>query len=57
MTEPPPELPTTRTTYPPVEADAELARRNAVLGLVLFVLALLVFGGTIGVALLYLALD
>jgi hypothetical protein len=57
MTEPPPELPSPRTTYPPVEADAELARRNAVLGLVLFALALLVFGGTIGVALLYLALD
>ena len=57
MSEPVPEPPSPRTTYPPVEADAELARRNAVLGLVLFVIALLVFGGTIGVALLYLALD
>jgi hypothetical protein len=52
MTEPLPQ-----TSYPPVEPDAELARKNAVLGLVLFGLCLLVFGGTIGVALLYLALD
>ena len=56
MTEPLPQ-PTAQTSYPPVEVDAELARRNAVLGLVLFGLVLLVFGGTIGVALLYLALD
>jgi hypothetical protein len=52
MTEPPPSR-----THPPVEVDVELARRNAVLGLILFFLALLIFGGTIGVALLYLALD
>ena len=57
MTEPVPQLQTPRTSYPPVEVDAELARRNDVLGLVLFVFALLIFGGTIGVALLYLALD
>ena len=57
MTEPLPQPPPPRTTYPPVEVDAELARRNVVLGLVLFALALLVFGGTIGVALIYLALD
>ena len=53
MTEPP----SSRTTYPPVEVDVELTRKNAVLGLVLFFFALLIFGGTIGVALLYLALD
>jgi hypothetical protein len=57
MTEPLPQPPPPRTTYPPVEVDAELARRNVVLGLVLFALALVVFGGTIGVALIYLALD
>jgi hypothetical protein len=57
MTEPLPQPPPPQTSYPPVEVDTELARRNAVLGLVLFVFALLVFGGTIGVALLYLALD
>jgi hypothetical protein len=57
MTEPLPQPPPPRTTYPPVEPDAELARRNAVFGLVLFALVVLIFGGTIGVALLYLALD
>jgi len=57
MTEPLPQPPAPRTTYPPVEPAGEVARRNAVLGLVLFGLALLIFGGTIGVALLYLALD
>ena len=57
MTEPLPQPPPPRTTYPPVEPDAELARRNAVLGLVLFALAVVIFAGTIGVALLYLALD
>jgi hypothetical protein len=57
MTEPLPQPPPPQTSYPPVDVDPELARRNAVLGLVLFAFALLVFGGTIGVALLYLALD
>jgi hypothetical protein len=57
MTEPLPQPPPPRTTHEPVEVDAELARKNAVLGLVLFGLVLLIFGGTIGVALLYLALD
>jgi hypothetical protein len=57
MTEPLPQPPPPQTSYPPVDVDAELARRNAVLGLVLFGLCLLIFGGTIGVALLYLALD
>jgi hypothetical protein len=57
MTEPVPQQQAPPRTYPPVEVDAELARRNAVLGLVLFLLALLIFGGTIGVALIYLALD
>jgi hypothetical protein len=57
MTEPLPPPPTPRTLYPPVEPTGEVGRRNAVLGLVLFGLALLIFGGTIGVALLYLALD
>ena len=57
MTEPLPQPPLPRMTYPPVEVDAELARRNAVFGLVLFALVLVIFGGTIGIALLYLALD
>ena len=57
MTEPLPQPPPPRPTCPPVEVDAELARRNAVFGLVLFALVLVIFGGTIGIALLYLALD
>jgi hypothetical protein len=37
--------------------DAELARKNARLGLLLFGVFALLFAGTIGVAFLYLALD
>ena len=41
----------------PADPDRELARKNAVLGWALFGIVLLVFAGTIGVALVYLALD
>ena len=37
--------------------ERELARRNNRFGLLLFVVALLIFGATIGVAYLYLGLD
>ena len=37
--------------------DPETARKNALLGWLLFGVFLLLFAGTIGVALLYLALD
>jgi hypothetical protein len=37
--------------------EQELARRNNRLGLALFLIAALIFGATIGVAYLYLALD
>ena len=37
--------------------ERELARRNNRFGLALFVIALLIFGATIGVAYLYLGLD
>ena len=37
--------------------DPELARRNMILGWALFGLFALLFAGTVGVALLYLALD
>jgi hypothetical protein len=57
VTERVPEPPPPRTTYEPVEADRELARRNMALGWALFGLALLIFGGTIGVAVIYLLLD
>ena len=39
----------------PVEPDAELARRNNVLGLALFGLFLLLFAGTFLIAFVYLA--
>lgn len=37
--------------------ERELARKNNRFGLVLFLLALLIFGATIGVAYLYLGVD
>jgi hypothetical protein len=37
--------------------DAELARKNAIMGWALFALFLLLFGGTVLVAFLYLAAD
>jgi hypothetical protein len=40
-----------------VEAAAELARKNLILGWALFGIFLLLFAGTVGVALLYLYLD
>jgi hypothetical protein len=39
------------------EMTPELERRNLVLGWALFALFLVLFAGTVGVALLYLALD
>jgi hypothetical protein len=41
----------------PVEPTPELARRNVLLGIALFAIALLLFGGTIAVAFIYLAVD
>ena len=39
------------------EMTPELERRNLILGWVLFGIFVLLFAGTVGVALLYLALD
>jgi hypothetical protein len=41
----------------PREPAAEEAPRNALFGLGLFALSLLLFAGTVGIALVYLALD
>jgi len=41
----------------PVEPTPELARKNVVMGLALFGLFLLLFGGTVAVAFIYLAAD
>jgi hypothetical protein len=57
MTEPVPEPPPPRTTVPPVDPALELARKNLAWGLALFGISLLLFGGTVLVALAYLWLD
>jgi hypothetical protein len=57
MTEPAPEPYVPQSPQAPVDPDAELARRNNLVGLALFGIALLLFAGTVGVALVYLALD
>jgi hypothetical protein len=46
-----------RTTSEPVEPTPELARKNVILGLALFGIALLVAAGTVVVALIYLQYD
>jgi hypothetical protein len=44
-----------RTTVDPVEAERDLARKNMVFGWALFGVAVLLFAGTIVVALIYLS--
>ena len=53
MTEPAREPIHPGTTFPPVEPDAELARKNLAWGFALFLVALVIAGGTIVVALVY----
>ena len=57
MTEPVPQPPPPRTTVPPIDPSAELARKNLAWGLALFGIFVLLFGGTILIALAYLWLD
>ena len=57
MTEPVPQPPPSLTTHEPPDPEAELGRKNLIFGLVLFGLFLLLFAGTVLVALIYLALD
>ena len=52
MSESPPE-----TYVPPREPTLEDAPSNALFGLGLFAIALLLFAGTVGIGLVYLALD
>jgi hypothetical protein len=42
---------------PPVEPVGEVARRNVILGWVLFGVAVVIFAGSIGIAFIYLAYD
>jgi hypothetical protein len=57
MSERLPEPPMPQTTQEPVDLEPELARRNMLFGLALFGFVLLLFGATILVAYVYLALD
>jgi len=57
MTEPLPEPRPPETTQEAVSPDAQLARKNNIWGWALFGVFLLLFGGTFGVALVYLAFD
>jgi hypothetical protein len=57
MTEPVPQPPPPRTTTEPVDPARELARKNVRWGLALFGIFWLLFGGTVLVALAYLAFD
>jgi hypothetical protein len=53
MSEPLPQ----RTTNEPVEVTSEVARKNVVLGWMLFGIALLIAAGTVVVSLIYLQFD
>jgi hypothetical protein len=58
VAEPLPEpTPPATLVEPPDIAERELARRNMLWGWALFGLFLVLFGGTVGVALVYLWLD
>jgi len=57
MTERVPEPMPPQTMEEPAEPDAALARRNVIFGLALFSFVLLLYGATILVAYVYLALD
>jgi hypothetical protein len=57
VTEPLPETPQPDFAVEPVEAHGELAHRNNVMGLALFGLFLLIFGGTFLIAFVYLAVE
>ena len=57
MTERLPEPPPPRTVHAPADPEAGLARKNMLFGLALFGFVVLLFGATILVAYVYLALD
>jgi hypothetical protein len=57
MTERIPEAVPQRSTYLPVETTPEIARKNIRLGIALFLLAMLIAAGAVGVSLIYLHYD
>lgn len=52
-----PEPPTPQTFHAPVEPDAELARKNVMLGTLLFAIAFLIAAGAVVISLVYLHFD
>jgi hypothetical protein len=57
LVEPLPEPRLPETTHEAIEPDAELARKNNMWGWALLGVFVLLFAGTVGIALVYLALD
>jgi hypothetical protein len=57
MTEPLPEARPPRTLHEPADPELELRRKNMLWGLALFGFVILLFGASILVAIVYLALD
>jgi hypothetical protein len=57
MTERVPEPPPPRTTYEPIGPSGDVARKNILLGLVLFGIAILFAAGAVVVSLIYLQFD
>ena len=57
MSEPLPEPTPPETAHEPRDPEAELARKNMLFGWALFAFVIVLFGATIGIALIYLALD
>jgi hypothetical protein len=57
MSEPLPQPLPPRTTNAPVEVTPELAHKNVRLGWALFVIALLIAAGAVGVSFIYLHFD
>jgi hypothetical protein len=57
MSERLPDPPAPKTAHEPADPEAELGRRNMIFGLALFGFVLILFAATIGIALVYLALD
>jgi hypothetical protein len=57
LAEPLPEPRLPETMHEAIEPDAALARKNNLWGWALFGIFVLLFAGTIGLALVYLALD
>jgi hypothetical protein len=57
VTEPLPRPSPPQTVHEPADPEAALARRNMIFGLALFGFVVLLFGATVLVAYVYLALD